>query len=96
VARKARKYREQGGRLALPALELAYLFSAIAHAPGAVITSKMLPVVDTLLEKLRNHDQNPSTYEMGNGYWDDYCLARFLEGVCLRFVAYPVSSCTES
>lgn len=24
------------------------------------------------------------------GYWDDYCLARFLEGVCLRYVAYPV------
>ncbi|KAF8659477.1 hypothetical protein AX16_001844 [Volvariella volvacea WC 439] len=23
------------------------------------------------------------------GYWDDYCLARFLEGVCLRYVAYP-------
>jgi hypothetical protein len=88
VARKARKYRAQGGRLALPGLELAYLFSAIAHAPGAVITSKMLPVVDTLLEKLRNID--PSKYEMGNGYWDDYCLACFLEGVCLRYVAYPV------
>ncbi|KAF9219377.1 hypothetical protein BS17DRAFT_424722 [Gyrodon lividus] len=23
------------------------------------------------------------------GYWDDVCLARFLEGVCWRFVAYP-------
>ena len=27
----------------------------------------------------------------GDGYWDDYCLAKFLEGVCLRYVAYPVS-----
>jgi hypothetical protein len=26
----------------------------------------------------------------GVGYWDDYCLAKFLEGVCLRYVAYPV------
>lgn len=26
----------------------------------------------------------------GVGYWDDYCLTKFLEGVCLRYVAYPV------
>jgi hypothetical protein len=33
-----------------------------------------------------------SAYEGGKGeYWDDLCLARFLEGVCLRYVAYPVS-----
>jgi len=24
------------------------------------------------------------------GYWDDYCLAMFLRGVCLRYLAYPV------
>ncbi|KAG8808352.1 hypothetical protein FRC17_003991 [Serendipita sp. 399] len=24
-----------------------------------------------------------------NGYWDDYCLAHFLHGICLRYVAYP-------
>ena len=28
--------------------------------------------------------------EGGKGYWDDYCLAMFLRGVCLRYVAYPV------
>jgi len=28
--------------------------------------------------------------ESRSGYWDDVCLARFLEGVCWRFVAYPV------
>lgn len=36
--------------------------------------------------------------KMGNGLadaarkanWDDICLARFLEGVCWRYVAYPV------
>lgn len=28
--------------------------------------------------------------ELRSGYWDDVCLARFLEGVCWRFVAYPV------
>ena len=29
--------------------------------------------------------------EYGKGYWDDVVLARFLEGVCLRYVAYPAS-----
>ncbi|KAG6904564.1 hypothetical protein DXG01_009036, partial [Tephrocybe rancida] len=29
-------------------------------------------------------------YESGVGeYWDDFCLVWFLEGVCLRFIAYP-------
>ncbi|PVF92998.1 hypothetical protein CPB86DRAFT_809145 [Serendipita vermifera] len=27
--------------------------------------------------------------ETENGYWDDYCLAHFLRGVCYRYVAYP-------
>ena len=30
-------------------------------------------------------------WEYGKEYWDDVVLARFLEGVCLRYVAYPVS-----
>ena len=34
----------------------------------------------------------PEKYEGGaDEYWDDLCLARLLEGVCLRFIAYPVS-----
>ena len=28
--------------------------------------------------------------EGGKGYWDDYCLAMFLRGVCMRYVAYQV------
>lgn len=50
----------------------------------------MLPQVETILGKLNAHERNPSKYEEGHGYWDDLCLARFLEGVCLRYVAYPV------
>ncbi|KAJ8509486.1 hypothetical protein ONZ45_g8372 [Pleurotus djamor] len=31
-----------------------------------------------------------SQYEGGEAeFWDDYCLAKFLEGVCLRYIAYP-------
>ncbi|KAH7920441.1 hypothetical protein BV22DRAFT_804226 [Leucogyrophana mollusca] len=89
VARKARKFQQQGGRLALPALELAYVFQAISHAPKKVITSQMLPEVEVVLERLKQHEKTPAKYEGGHGYWDDYCLARFLEGVCCRFVAFP-------
>ena len=90
MARKARKFQSQG-HLALPVLELAYLFLAIAHAPRAVVSKKMLPEVDKLLAKLEEHEKDPRKYEDGQGYWDDYCLAKFLEGVCCRYIAYPVS-----
>jgi hypothetical protein len=90
VARKARKFQSQG-RLALPVLELAYLFLGIAHAPRVVVTTKMLPQVDRLLAKLKEYESDPKQYEHGEGYYDDLCLGRFLEGVCCRFIAYPVS-----
>ncbi|KNZ80288.1 Tetratricopeptide repeat protein 39B [Termitomyces sp. J132] len=87
VARKARKYTSQANRLLLPALEIAYIFYAIAHAPRSVLSAKMLPLVRGALQKL---SLGPEGYEGGKGeYWDDLCLARFLEGVCLRFIAYP-------
>ncbi|KAF8989353.1 hypothetical protein BDQ17DRAFT_1314373 [Cyathus striatus] len=90
VARKARKFQSQGGRLALPVLELAYLFLGITHAPAEVITKKMLPELEALLAKLDEHKDKPSKYENGKtGFWDDFCLAKFSQGVCLRYVAYP-------
>lgn len=90
VARKARKFQAQGNRLALPALEIAYVFQGIAHAPREVITGKMLPEVRSLLSTLDKHKSTPKAYGVGPGeYYDDLCLARFLEGVCLRYVAYP-------
>ncbi|PFH45834.1 hypothetical protein AMATHDRAFT_157688, partial [Amanita thiersii Skay4041] len=96
VARKARKYAAQGGRLMLPALELGYLFLTIAHAPRGVIATKMLPDVKRELAKLEGGAIGGGENEKGekrdkeeNGYWDDYCLVKFLEGVCLRYLAYP-------
>ncbi|KAG6843937.1 hypothetical protein H0H87_011585 [Tephrocybe sp. NHM501043] len=101
-ARKARKFTSQHARLLLPALEVAYIFQAIAHAPASSISSKMLPLVRGALAKLSLYGDGTGLdagkegkkgiehYEGGkHEYWDDLCLARFLEGVCERFVAYP-------
>ena len=111
----------QKSRLILPALELAYVFSAIAHAPRQVVVERMIPHVHEALGELgvletnhvnnvgsangnanpgseknkaaqKNHSKTRSKVERNEGYWDDLCLARFLEGVCWRFVAYPVCS----
>ena len=91
VARKARKFQSQNNKLALPALEIAYLFLGIAHAPREVIIGKMLPDVRAVLAKLDKCKDDVKSYGTGAGeYYDDLCLARFLEGVCLRYVAYPV------
>lgn len=102
MARKARKHKQQGGRLALPALEFAYLFLGIAHAPHSVITSRMLPLVEQQLAALHMFADDPAKYGTGSAdslpleeregeFWDDLCLANFLKGICLRFVAYPDS-----
>ncbi|KAF8837528.1 hypothetical protein BDN67DRAFT_1013812 [Paxillus ammoniavirescens] len=116
AARKARKYLAQKNHLLLPALELAYIFTAIAHAPRQVILERMIPDVQQALKGLGlqettsgmngvlpngNTEKGEKGKKGGNerkakaktagpeGYWDDVCLARFLEGVCWRFVAYP-------
>ncbi|KAG1895793.1 uncharacterized protein F5891DRAFT_1056964 [Suillus fuscotomentosus] len=104
VARKARKYLAQSDTLLLPALELAYVFHAIAHAPREVIAREMIPAVGEALGVLGLVLSSESEggakasgaktgkdkkLESRSGYWDDVCLARFLEGVCWRFVAYP-------
>lgn len=106
----------QKNRLILPALELAYVFTAIGHAPRQVVFDRMIPHVHEALEELgvlemscvngdanpngqknkkaaeKNHRKARNKAEEREGYWDDLCLARFLEGVCWRFVAYPVCS----
>jgi len=80
----------------LPGLELAYLFLSIAHAPRKTVTERrMLVEVRRALDNLGKAKSNPKLYEGGSGYWDDFCLAKFLEGVCLRYIAYPVSKPTN-
>jgi hypothetical protein len=88
VARKARKCEAQRGRLVLPALELAYILHAVSRAPRAVVAAQMLPLVEAALAELGN---SAGAGAGGSGeFWDDWCLARHLEGACLRYIAYPV------
>ncbi|KAI6022958.1 outer membrane protein Iml2/Tetratricopeptide repeat protein 39 [Pisolithus microcarpus] len=109
TARKARKYLAQDNHLVLPAMELAYVFCALSHAPQKVVLEKMIPNIRKALEELglteagcgspgRPYpEQVPPGTRAGNGtvksaqegYWDNVCLTRFLEGVCWRYVAYP-------
>jgi hypothetical protein len=103
VARKARKCEAQAGRLVLPALELAYILHAVSRAPRSVIAEQMLPRVEAVLAELGRYVRKPEEYAVkgtlagkgsaGSGagtFWDDWCLARHLEGACLRYIAYPV------
>ncbi|KAF5391059.1 hypothetical protein D9757_004042 [Collybiopsis confluens] len=89
VARKARKYILQDRRLALPMLELAYLMLAIAHAPVKVVETTMMAEVNRALAELDKCKNDPKKYHNGKNYWDDYCLAKLMEGVCKRYQAYP-------
>lgn len=89
IARKARKCETQGGRLFLPALEFAYIFQAITRTPRSLIAERMLPLVDAALAKLKPYEEAPKTYGKAAEFWDDWCLARLLEGACLRYIAYP-------
>lgn len=90
VARKARKCEAQGGRLVLPALELAYMLHSVPRAPRSVIAEKMLPLLEAALAELKRYESRPEEYGQGSKFWDDWCLARHLEGACLRYIAYPV------
>ncbi|KAF9020224.1 hypothetical protein BDZ89DRAFT_1072405 [Hymenopellis radicata] len=81
VSRRARKFMKEH-RLVLPALEIGYIFLAITHAPREVLAKKMLPEIRSCLEGLKGREKLW-------GYHDDLCLSKFLEGVCLRYLAYP-------
>ena len=52
----------------------------------------MLPQVDIVLTRLSQSKDDINGYIGGReSYWDDFCLGMFLKGVCMRYVAYPVS-----
>ncbi|GAA5901953.1 hypothetical protein JCM5296_006311 [Sporobolomyces johnsonii] len=89
VARRARKFVVQGNRLTLPGVELAYVLNCLGLSPRYILFERHLDQVSTVLADL--HDvKDPSQYgKNSDEYWDDYCLAHFLRGVILRFIAHP-------
>jgi hypothetical protein len=99
AARKAQKYAAQGGRLLLPSFELGYVFLIYPRAPRDVLINVILPRIEGAVQELKRCRGKEGEYMQeykrrgakSNGYWDDYALAHFLKGVCLRFVAFPVS-----
>jgi hypothetical protein len=99
AARKAQKFAAQGGRLLLPAFEFGYTMLIFARAPRDVLTDVMLPRIEGAVQELKRCEGKEEEYMQeykkkgtkSNGYWDDYALAHFLKGVCLRFVGFPVS-----
>ncbi|CAO1636996.1 unnamed protein product [Sympodiomycopsis kandeliae] len=88
VARKAHKFNTQG-RLLLPALEFSYIYHCLSNAPRYALLDEQLVMVSDALSALEEVS-DPSQYHSGaDEYWDDFCLAHFLRGVSLRYIAHP-------
>ena len=89
VALKAKKYIAQQNRLPLPGLEFSYLWHCLGQTPVFLLVENTLTRIDEFIDELESY-QNPKSYGSGeNEYWSSYCVAFFLRGVALRFVAYP-------
>lgn len=87
-ARKAKKFINQK-RLLLPGIEFSYIYHCLTNAPAYSLSDNQLVEISEALQEL-NSVQDPSEYYSGaDEYWDDYCLAHFLRGVTLRYIAYP-------
>jgi len=59
----------------------------------------MLPQIEPVFVELREEldiergkDNDIPVDDWRHAYWDEWCLALFLKGVCLRFIAFPVRS----
>ncbi|CED85534.1 S-adenosylmethionine decarboxylase [Phaffia rhodozyma] len=86
VSRKSRKFLAQG-RLAIPGVELSYVFGLYQHTPVWAFQQKTLPRIQLVIDELEA--TTPETYKGGEGYWDDFALAHMLRGVALGLIALP-------
>ncbi|KZO92430.1 hypothetical protein CALVIDRAFT_546961 [Calocera viscosa TUFC12733] len=87
TARKARKFQSQGNRLLLPAFEFATVLQVMGRMTPKILQENVLPLIQKEVTALKSTE--PSKWGNGTGYWDDFCLARYMEGVVLRYIAYP-------
>ncbi|TPX43841.1 hypothetical protein SeMB42_g04566 [Synchytrium endobioticum] len=90
LARKARKWELQGGRLMLPAFESLWAWNGFDFMPEAKLKQALAQIeaelarLDQLLPPSADPDKVPYIT-----YYDDLCLARLLKGIVLRELALP-------
>ncbi|KZT51274.1 hypothetical protein CALCODRAFT_503722 [Calocera cornea HHB12733] len=87
TARKGRKFQSQGNRLLLPAFEFATVMQVMGRMTPKILQENVLPLIQKEIAALKSSE--PKKWGNGTGYWDDLCLARYMEGVVLRYIAYP-------
>lgn len=88
VARKAHKFNTQG-RLLLPAIEFSYIYHCLSNAPRYALTDEQLVTISNVLSELTEVEDPAQYYSGADEYWDDFCLAHFLRGVTLKYIAHP-------
>lgn len=67
------------------ALQQLGVFDEVVEAEGAGASTSKTNEKEWKKREKAFGDKN------GKGFWDDYCLSMFLRGVCMRYIAYPVS-----
>ncbi|WFD31104.1 hypothetical protein MSPP1_002137 [Malassezia sp. CBS 17886] len=89
VKLKSIKFVEHPTQLGLPALEFSYLWHCLAQTPVFMLMGNQLTRIDEVIDHLETFE-NPAAFGTGESdFYSLYCLAFFLRGVALRFVAYP-------
>lgn len=69
VARRAKKFTDQGHRLTLGGLEFAYVLNSLGHTPRRVLHGKHLATVDEALAQIEAVE-DPSSWGQGDEYYD--------------------------
>lgn len=88
AVKKAKRYFEQGKRLTLPAMELIYVwngFMIIGKKPELI--EPILAFVEETINDIMSHkgETRSETEDIKYPFfYDDYCLALVLKGVCLK------------
>ncbi|KAH8914915.1 hypothetical protein BT69DRAFT_1310518 [Atractiella rhizophila] len=88
VARRSKKYLQNGNRLICPGVELAYVLNCLGMAPRRALFEDHLDAVSVAITEL-HEVKDPNGY--GETYWDDFCVAHLLRGIILHFIAHPDS-----
>ncbi|PKI82360.1 hypothetical protein MVES1_003511 [Malassezia vespertilionis] len=77
------------GHCGLPVMEFAYIWHCFEQTPVFLLMSNQLSRIDEVIDELEAIE-SPCSFGTGEAdFYSLYCLAFFLRGVALRYVAYP-------